>query len=275
MGDTMFLKINHRTRYTYKNPIHSLTQCKKLFPSKHKGIKIINWNVTVKDAVMGAKVIESNGDQSLVSHVSKIKKSSIVNVKGEIKTIDTGGILEGYKESANPEIYLRNTKLTRPNNEIKEFVKMVEIKNKNKNKLSLAHMLKEEVHQHIEYSKGSTKIDTPATQSFKNKKGVCQDFAHLFISSSICVGIPARYVVGYLESSNNNDEATHAWAELYFKNVGWIAFDPTHNCCTNEKYVRICSGFDSLSAAPIRGVAIGSSEEKLNIKVSVDQVLQQ
>ena len=75
--------------------------------------------------------------------------------------------------------------------------------------------------------------------------------------------------------SNNNDEATHAWAELYFKNVGWIAFDPTHNCCTNEKYVRICSGFDSLSAAPIRGVAIGSSEEKLNIKVSVDQVLQQ
>ena len=80
------------------------------------------------------------------------------------------------------------------------------------------------------------------------------------------MGIPARYVVGYLESSNNNDEATHAWAELYFKNVGWIAFDPTHNCCTNEKYVRICSGFDSLSAAPIRGVAIGSSEEKLNIK---------
>ena len=73
----MFLKINHRTRYTYKNPIHSLTQCIKLFPSKHKGIKIINWNVTVKDAVMGAKVIESNGDQSLVSHVSKIKKSSI------------------------------------------------------------------------------------------------------------------------------------------------------------------------------------------------------
>ena len=53
---------------------------------------------------MGDKVIESNGDQSLVSHVSKIKKSSIVNVKGEIKTIDTGGILEGYKESANPEI---------------------------------------------------------------------------------------------------------------------------------------------------------------------------
>ena len=87
------------------------------------------------------------------------------------------------------------------------------------------------------------------------------------ISSSVYAGIPARYVMGYFLPEDTDTEATHAWVEIYFKNVGWIAFDPSNNSSTNERYLRICSGFDSISAAPIKGVAIGSSDEELDVNI--------
>ena len=95
------------------------------------------------------------------------------------------------------------------------------------------------------------------------------------ISASIYAGIPARYVVGYLLPTDIDTQATHAWVELFFKDIGWIAFDPSNNSCTNDRYLRLCSGPDSISAAPIKGVAIGSSDEKLDVKVSVQQIPQQ
>ena len=89
----MFLRINHKTKYRYEKPFQSLTQSIKLFPTKLKGVKILSWKVSVKNAYIGEKVIESNGDQTIVAHTSKNNKSSEIIVTGQVQTSDNNGII--------------------------------------------------------------------------------------------------------------------------------------------------------------------------------------
>ena len=91
------------------------------------------------------------------------------------------------------------------------------------------------------------------------------------------VGIPARYVTGYLHVSGDpqSGEASHAWAELYVPNLGWLGFDTSNGVAPNERYVRLGSGLNALDAAPIRGVAHGVGSESLTIDVSVQEATQQ
>ena len=103
----MYLKINHITKYKYEKPFLSLTQAIKLFPTNNKDLKVIKWNVSVKNASIGEKIIESNGDQIVIAHTSKINKSSEVIVDGEVKTSNNNGIISGNKEKINPLVYLR------------------------------------------------------------------------------------------------------------------------------------------------------------------------
>ena len=93
------------------------------------------------------------------------------------------------------------------------------------------------------------------------------------IATSRLMNIPARYVNGYMHKNKNDSEfqATHAWAELYIENLGWIGFDPTNDCCPDERYIRVSCGLDASYAAPIRGIYYGNTKEKLDIYVQTSE----
>ena len=103
--------------------------------------------------------------------------------------------------------------------------------------------------------------------------GVCQDHAHLFIACARVLGIPARYVSGYLYSSGgeSGSVASHAWAEAYVEGLGWVGFDPAHGVCMTDRHVRVAVGPDYLEAAPARGAQVGGADEVLAVKVNVAQ----
>ena len=96
--------------------------------------------------------------------------------------------------------------------------------------------------------------------------------------------VPARYVTGYLfagpADAAHPDEvrvgaqASHAWAEIHVDGLGWVGFDAANNCCPDDRYVRLCSGFDAIDAAPIRGLAMGRGDEDLEVAVAVEAVQQ-
>ena len=94
------------------------------------------------------------------------------------------------------------------------------------------------------------------------------------ISAARFLGIPARYINGYMHNNMNSSEfqSTHAWAELYFQNLGWVGFDPTNRCSPDERYIRVSSGLDANYAAPVKGIIYGTSTEKLKIKVETQQI---
>lgn len=129
------------------------------------------------------------------------------------------------------------------------------------------------VYDNFEYIKGVTTVDTTLDQIWKIKAGVCQDFAHILTEMLRLVNIPARYVSGYIGTSKNGLRgvgATHAWAEAYIPDYGWLGIDPTNNCIANETHVRLAVGRNFSDCSPVKGVYKGSSGHRLEVAVSVD-----
>ena len=101
---------------------------------------------------------------------------------------------------------------------------------------------------------------------------MCQDHAHIFISAARTLGVPARYITGYLLlEAPSASEAHHAWAEAWVEGLGWVAFDVANRICPTERYVRLAAGLDAGYAAPIIGSRRGGSSEKLDVSVEVQQ----
>ncbi len=129
------------------------------------------------------------------------------------------------------------------------------------------------VYKNFEYKKGITNVETKVDEIWKLKAGVCQDFAHVLLVMLRIVGIPARYVSGYI--CPDNDElrgagATHAWVEAYIPFHGWIGFDPTNNCIASDMHIRLAIGRSFTDCTPVKGTYKGSSEHLLEVSVSIE-----
>jgi transglutaminase-like putative cysteine protease len=121
------------------------------------------------------------------------------------------------------------------------------------------------------YDPRATTISTPVEAVLKERKGVCQDFAHVMASCLRSMGLAARYVSGYLRSGEETRgaEASHAWCAVYCAQYGWLEFDPTNDLMPRGEHVMVAWGRDYSDVTPVRGVAIGGGEQLINVSVSV------
>ena len=121
------------------------------------------------------------------------------------------------------------------------------------------------------YDKRATTISTPVDEVLKSRRGVCQDFAHLMIACLRSLGLPARYISGYLRSGKNSvgAEASHAWCSVFCPGFGWLDFDPTNDLMPQRNHLTIAYGRDYSDVAPVIGVAIGGGEQMINVSVEV------
>ena len=130
------------------------------------------------------------------------------------------------------------------------------------------------VYARFEYNQDSTHVDSPIDDALGSRKGVCQDFAHVFIALLRPLGVPARYVSGYLfhrkdGGDRSADGATHAWVEVLMPDLGWVGFDPTNNIAAGERHVRVAIGRDYADVPPTRGVFKGGSVVRSELAVAV------
>jgi len=129
------------------------------------------------------------------------------------------------------------------------------------------------VYDNFEYKKGITNIETKVDEIWNLKAGVCQDFAHILLVMLRIIGIPARYVSGYICPKNHElrgEGATHAWVEAYIPFYGWIGLDPTNNCIVSDRHVRLAIGRNFSDCTPVKGTYKGSSEHVLEVSVTID-----
>ena len=117
----------------------------------------------------------------------------------------------------------------------------------------------------------------PAPRRLEQGGGVCQDHAHIFCAVCRTLGVPARYVSGYLTQGDGHaaHAASHGWAEALVEDLGWVGFDPTNRACATEAYIRTAVGLDYGEASPIRGVRSGGGTETMTVKVSFPSQQQQ
>ncbi len=135
------------------------------------------------------------------------------------------------------------------------------------------------IHAEFTFSPGATEISTPVATVLENRSGVCQDFAHLMISCFRTLGIPARYVSGYLETlpppgkpKLQGADASHAWVEIFAPGRGWTGFDPTNNQRPADRHIKLCHGRDYFDVQPVQGIFLGSGSHTLHVEVDVERV---
>jgi transglutaminase-like putative cysteine protease len=117
-------------------------------------------------------------------------------------------------------------------------------------------------------------VDSPIDEAIISRKGVCQDFAHTMIALLRHVGIPARYVSGYLyrgleDHDRSTPDASHAWVDAFLPNLGWVGFDTTNNLVVSRRHIRTALGRDYADVPPTHGVFRGATQSELYVAVHV------
>jgi transglutaminase-like putative cysteine protease len=132
------------------------------------------------------------------------------------------------------------------------------------------------IYTEFQFKSGSTNVNTPLNTVLKERRGVCQDFSHLAIASLRSVGIPARYVSGYIETlppvgkpKLEGSDASHAWISVYIPEMGWCEFDPTNNMIPQQRHIVTAYGRDFADVSPLKGIIFSSGDHKVKVEVDV------
>jgi transglutaminase-like putative cysteine protease len=126
------------------------------------------------------------------------------------------------------------------------------------------------IYDNFTYKKGVTTIETSVDELWTLRAGVCQDFAHLLLYMLRLVNIPSRYISGYIcpgSSEWRGEGATHAWAEVWLPDTGWLGIDPTNKCLAGERHVRLAHGRNFTDCTPVKGTYRGGLDHTLEVTV--------
>lgn len=269
----MRIRIDHATRYDYASPARFIIQSLRVTPSSSDSQQVRDWRL---ETDVDARLRRSEDAFGNVTHSLYTERSAgslTVRVTGEVTTADTGGVLRGVRERLSPRVFLRETDLTAPDKALKTFAGKAAGKGA---ALDRAHALMKAVRDRVTYDADVYEAARPAAEAFARGHGVCQDHAQIFIACARVAGIPARYVSGHLcrKDGQIDQEASHAWAEAFIEDLGWVGFDAANGVCPDESYVRVACGLDALGAAPIRGTSYGGGAETLSVRLSVRRMQQ-
>jgi transglutaminase-like putative cysteine protease len=265
----MQLKVSHTSTYTYDVPVPYALQRLKLTPQTNRTQTVHDWTVTCRGA--NREVVYRDGYENsteLIRHERNATEISIT-AHGTVTTHDKNGILGPDKSNTPLWVYGRQTALTLPGGNIRKLADSVAGMTP---RIDLLHALMSGIIGQMIYEFGQTDVETTGEAALAAGHGVCQDLTHVFVSAARLLGIPARYVSGYLMMLDRLDQAaSHAWAEVHVDGLGWVGFDPANQISPDEKYVRVAVGLDYRDAAPISGIRHGSGRETLDVAVKVEQ----
>jgi len=260
----MLLSVWHSTVYRYATEVARSTQYIRLSPSSGPRQRVVDWSVELPaDAVTMTDAFD-NLTHVLTLDVPHQQIRLIARGKVEVDDADDG-------EPAgriNPRVFLRSTLLTEPDDAIRAFVEPLRAMVRARPLMGVTDLM-HALSDRLPYEKGHTSVETTAAQSFAAGFGVCQDHAHVFAACCRELGLPSRYVSGYVYTPDREHVASHAWAETWLSNR-WISFDVGRARKAGEAHLKVAVGLDYLDACPVRGARLGGGEEVLHTAARVD-----
>ncbi len=253
----MRLNIEHQTQYVYSEMVQYTIQQLRLTPRNGLGQHVKRWDIKVNGQLHAFEDTFGNHTHTLV--IDQPHQELLISVSGEVET----GVESLASHQPLPvALFLRDTPLTQADEKMKAFA----FSYANRSLEEMMHGLREKMH----YIKGVTQVDTPAADAFQLGQGVCQDHAHAFIGCCRALGLPARYVSGYLFTEDGSLMQTHAWVEVW-QNDTWQSLDVSNGIRVNESHVRLATGLDYRSASPVTGTRLGGGVEGMSSSVTVNQ----
>ncbi|TMF14863.1 MAG: transglutaminase family protein [Chloroflexi bacterium] len=266
------LEIMHSTRYRYAGPIAETVMEVRLRPMDGNGQRCLDFKLELSHGVKARAYVDGFGNH--VHYFNLVRPHSGLSVISR-STVETG-----LDPDAEPGEELVQDFL-RFRSPVKEVDGVVELARRHAiadpaSAESVEGALDElalTISREFTYDRTVTNVYSSVDEVLELRAGVCQDFAHLFIAASRTMGVPARYVSGYIHSPGEKIiTASHAWAEAWVEGRGWIGFDATHPVRTTPHHVRLAVGRDYTDAAPTRGVYVGSATGTMSISVKTHSV---
>lgn len=270
----MLLAIDHRTEHATSAPTSYSVQYVRLTPRDDPGQRIQRWRLDVPGQATPWRDAFGNMVHCVVQSVEH--HAVAIHVNGEVDTDETHGVVPLEVGGLPLGSYLRSTALTAVDNRIHDFAAPL-ARLRAKGDLAALHALMAAIHDAAACEPGEVPLYSSPSAVLVHKRGNCHDLAHLFIACCRAWNIPARYVSGYLHTTAEDGRhlATHAWAEALVEYLGWVSFDPCNRQSATPAYVRLAVAFDSLGAAPIRGLHLGGGHEDMSVKIEVDEPFDQ
>ena len=266
----MKLQIAHSTEYSYSFPVNYALQQVRLTPKKRPGIKVEQWDIAIDGGQAELSYLDQNNNLVHLIGIEQGAEKIAISISGVVETTDNAGVIGKHSEAAPKWYFKRATDLTKPGPRTRKLAKSIDVEKGTD--IERLHELSDLVRQEIRYEKGKTDIFTNAETALEHGHGVCQDHAHAFLTAARLLNYSARYVSGYLLLADQIDqEASHAWTEVFVPDLGWVGFDISNGYSPDERYVALASGLDYLEACPISGIRLGNSDESMVVSLQVQQ----
>ena len=264
----MRLSVRHQTRYDYETALAYSVQRLYLTPPDFASQKVMNWTVSAPGMDKALSYLDGFGNRVHLVTYHDISGPVTISAEGIVDCTDAAGVVKGLASPAPDAVFLRQTKSTLPSPALRALAEKTAAAS---GKLDLLHRLMDEIHGKVAYEIGTTDSETTAAEAFAAGRGVCQDHAHIFLGAARFLGIPARYVTGYLVTADGAPAtAAHAWAEALVPDLGWVGFDAANGTCPTDHYVRVAAGIDAAGVTPIRGSRRGGQTERMRVEVRVE-----
>lgn len=263
--------IRHVTQYRYTAPVSYSIQALRLTPRHDDHQRTLRWRIDAPGAL--EQQVDAYGNITHMLTLPTPHDSIELRVTGQVE-IDTlpDGRLRPEDNRLPIHAYCVPTPLTQANGTIRDFVHNAVPQGLHTPADALA--LAGAICDRVAYEPGTTDVTTAADQVLALGHGVCQDHAHLFLACVRDLGVPARYVSGYLYTEAEH-AASHAWADVWLDGTGWTSLDITNRQFASDCHCRLAVARDYDSAAPVRGVRHGGGEESLTVSVQVQTAPQQ
>ncbi|MBC2665664.1 transglutaminase family protein [Novosphingobium flavum] len=268
----MHLLVRHVTRYRFDPPIEHGLQRLRLHPKETHGQTIRSWSMEIAGGKAECAYDDHNFNQVSLISIPPGTEELTITCTGEVETSDRVGLLGKHGGRLPLWAFRAQSPLTKPGPKMKELAAAAARDNDGGDALALLHGLSRAVVEAVDYAPGHTDVATTGEAALAAGKGVCQDHVHVFIGCARALGVPARYVSGYLMMNDRvEQEAGHAWAEAHVDGLGWVGFDIANGICPDARYVRVASGRDYAEAAPVIGINLGETESTLTVSLAVEQ----
>ncbi len=288
----MRYRIRHITEYKYAGRVSHCYNLAQMTPRSSRRQTCHNSRIDVTPVVAaGSRREDYFGNTAYHFEIQKPHRELLITATSEVETysqigdtnLDLGRTCaearRQMQQARLEEVILArefqlDSAMVRASAELRDFA--ADLFTDDRPLLSAVAALTERIYSEFEYSPLATTIATPISEVMKNRKGVCQDFAHVQIGCLRALGFAAKYVSGYLETlpppgqeKMVGADASHAWLSVFSPGEGWFEFDPTNNCMAGEQHIITAWGRDYYDVTPLKGVIFGGGTDPI-MTVSVD-----
>lgn len=296
----MIYRIRHLTHYEYEKPVTLCYNRAYLLPRDTHYQTCLNSSILITpSSIQGQQRLDYFGNKAYYFSLEQPHRELLIDVTSEIRVHDQkyarecdlnldfgttcGQALIVLQQSRDLEAleareFCLDSPMIKVSPALREYARSSF--NRDRPLLSAVRELTHRIYSEFTYDPESTSISTPLAEVLNNKRGVCQDFAHLAIGCLRSLGFPARYISGYLETLPPSgqqklvgSDASHAWFSVYSPGEGWFEFDPTNDNMPAEHHITTAWGRDYGDVSPLKGVFFdGGKSQKLKVSVDVSRI---